>query len=95
MDVKTFWKDNSRNIIPGDVFQIIACKFDDAYNGCLVLCTEAKEWGIVGEISFVENTYPDGLRDAKGLQTIQVSMPLRLKYEELEHVGLAPLVPAD
>jgi len=91
VDIKKFDKE----IIPGDVFQITGCRFDDAYNGCLVICREVGAAGIVGEISFVENTYPDGIKDAKGLQTIQVTMPLRLVWEEIEYVGLAPLVPTD
>jgi len=91
MDFKKFQK----VVIPGDVFQITACKFDDAYNGCLAICREIGAAGIVGEINYVENTYPDPVDKPEKRETIQVTTPLRLKWEEIEYVGLAPLVPTD
>jgi len=88
MDIKKF----GRTPVVGDVFQIVQCGFDPAYDGCLVLAIEIGSGGILGEISYPSSILPDGEEIS---EVTQVTIPLRLKWTEIEYVGLAPLIPTD
>ncbi len=79
----------------GDVFQITQCGFDPVYDGCLVIAKEIGSGGILGEISYPLVEYPDGYEKSETCTVSQVSIPLRLKWSEIEYIGLAPLVPTD
>jgi hypothetical protein len=84
MEIEKFKSD----VIPGDVFQITACSFNDNWDGCLVLAREVKRWGIVGEINYLGHS-------DETASAVQLSIPLRLNWDEIEYVGTAPLIPMD
>lgn len=68
----------------GDVLQIIAQEGRPEYTGCLLVVTEPKEWGAQGY--FLSPFEGMGLTRFKGVAY------LRVKFEEVEYVGKAPLV---
>lgn len=69
--------------IVGDVFQINEAHGRKGWVGCLVMATEVKSWGIQGFIA------------APKQHEEQARYFIRLKYDEIEYIGHAPLVPAD
>ena len=67
----------------GDVFQITEAHGRKGWIGAFVLATEIKSWGIQGFVACIK-THDE-----------QQSAYIRLKWEEIEFVGHAPMVPAD
>jgi hypothetical protein len=67
----------------GDVFQITEAHGRKGWIGAFVMATEIKSWGIQGFVPRIETH--DEQRQAY----------IRLKWEEIEFIGHAPLVPAD
>lgn len=68
----------------GDVFQITsATEGREGWLGALVMTTEVKPWGIQGFVHVIET------HDTSACAYI------RLKWEDIEYVGPAPLVPAN
>lgn len=68
---------------PGDVFQINERHGRNGWIGALVLATEIRLWGIQGFVAHVET------------HDTQAKAFIRLKWDELDFVGHAPLMPAD
>lgn len=68
---------------PGDVFQINEKHGRNGWVGAFVMATEIRPWGIQGFVSHIETH--DEQRRAY----------IRLKWEEIEHIGRATLVPED
>lgn len=71
------------NYKAGDVFQINEKHGRMGWVGAFVLATEIKSWGVIGFVAHVET------RDKQGHAYI------RLKWEDVEYIGKAPLVPQD
>ena len=67
----------------GDVFQITEVHGRKGWIGAFVMATEIKPWGIQGFVSHIE-THDD-----------QRQSYIRLKWEEIEFIGHAPLVPEE
>jgi hypothetical protein len=67
----------------GDVFQIIEKHGRKGWIGAFVLATEIKSWGIQGYVAHIK-THDE-----------QQQAYIRLKWDEIEFVGHAPLIPAD
>lgn len=67
----------------GDLYQITEPHGRKGWVGAIVMATEIKPWGIQGFVHVVES------HDQSGRAYI------RLKWEEIEHVGFAHLIPAD
>ncbi len=67
----------------GDVFQINEKHGRMGWVGAFVMATEIKSWGIQGFVSHVET------------HDQQNRAYIRLKWEELDYIGHAPLVPGD
>ena len=67
----------------GDVFQITEKHGRKGWIGAFVLATEIKSWGIQGFVAHLK-THDE-----------QTSAYIRLKWEEIEYIGRAPLVPQD
>lgn len=67
----------------GDVFQINEKHGRAGWIGAFVLATEIKSWGIQGFVAHVA-THEEQRRAY-----------IRLKWEQVDYVGHAPLVPAD
>lgn len=67
----------------GDVFQITETHGRQGWIGAFVLATEIKSFGIQGFVSHVET------------HDKQARAYIRLKWEEIEYIGHAPLMPAD
>jgi hypothetical protein len=67
----------------GDVFQINEKHGRNGWVGAFVLATEIKSWGIHGFVSHVET------------HDQQNRAYIRLKWEEMDYIGHAPLVPGD
>lgn len=67
----------------GDVFQINETHGRAGWVGALVVATEIKSWGIQGFVVHVETHEKQGWAF------------IRLKWDELDYVGTAPLIPAD
>lgn len=65
---------------PGDVFQINEKHGRKGWIGAFILCTEVRAWGIVGFVSHVH------------AHEEQRRAYIRLKWEEIDFVGTAPLV---
>lgn len=65
---------------PGDVFQIIEKHGRKGWIGTFVLATEIKDWGIQGFVSNIV-THDE-----------QAHAYIRLKWDEIEFVGRAPLM---
>lgn len=69
---------------PGDVFQIIgAAPGREGWHGAFVMATEMKSWGIQGFVHMIDKHNESG------------RAYVRLKWEEIEWIGSAPLVPSD
>lgn len=68
---------------PGDVFQINERHGRAGWIGALVMGTKIKAWGIQGFVSHVES------------HDKQARAYIRLKWEELDYIGRAPLIPQD
>ena len=66
----------------GDVFQITEAHGRSGWIGAFVLATEIKSWGIQGFVANVD-THDE-----------QKQAYIRLKWDEIEYIGHAPLVPA-
>lgn len=67
----------------GDVFQIVESHGRAGWIGAFVLATEIRDWGIIGFVAHVA-THDE-----------QNHAYIRLPWQEIEHVGRAPLVPGD
>lgn len=67
----------------GDIFQIIEAHGRNGWIGAFVMATEIKSWGIQGFVPHVQ-THDE-----------QTRAYIRLKWEEIEFIGHAPLIPAD
>ena len=67
----------------GDVFQINEKHGRKGWIGAFVMATEIKSWGIQGFVSHVET------------HDQQNKAYIRLKWDELDYVGHAPLVLGD
>lgn len=65
----------------GDVFQINESHGRNGWIGAFVMATEIKHWGIQGFVSHVET------------HDQQAKAFIRLKWEEIEYIGHAVLVP--
>jgi len=68
---------------PGDVFQINEKHGRDGWTGAFVMAEEIKSWGIQGYVHVVKTHQEYG------------RAYIRLKWEEIDFVGRAPLVPED
>jgi len=71
---------------PGDVFQINEKHGRAGWIGVLVMATEVKAWGIVG---FVAHPATHDHQEQAYIAYI------RLKWDDLDYIGHAPLVPGD
>lgn len=67
----------------GDVFQINEKHKREGWLGAFVLATEIKSWGIQGFVAHVV------------AHDKQERAYIRLKWEEIDYIGKARLVPAD
>lgn len=67
----------------GDVFQITEQHGRKGWIGAFVLATEIKPWGIQGFVSHVET------------HDQQTRAFIRLKWEEIDYIGRATLIPQD
>ncbi len=67
----------------GDVFQVTQSHGRGGWVGALVLATEIKPWGIQGFVHQIA-THEEHTRAF-----------IRLRWDEIEYVGKAALVPAD
>jgi hypothetical protein len=67
----------------GDLYQITEAHGRAGWIGAIVMATKIKPWGIQGFVHMVNKD------DEFGRAYI------RLKWEEIEHVGCAKLIPAD
>lgn len=67
----------------GDVFQIIETHGRQGWIGAFVMATEIKTWGIQGFVPYIK-THDE-----------QTRIYIRLKWDEIEYIGHAPLMPAD
>jgi hypothetical protein len=74
---------SNRGTKKGDVFQITDSPKGVNLLGCLVMTIDVSSWGIQAEIN-----YPDEFE-------VQNSIPVRLEWSQIEHVGLAPLIPKE
>ena len=72
---------NRNNYEPGDVFQINQKHGREGWIGAFVLATEIKPWGIQGFVAHIES------------DDEQRSAFIRLKWEEIEFIGRAVLIP--
>lgn len=69
---------------PGDVFQIInVSEGREGWLGAFVLATEVKPWGIQGFVHVIETHETSG------------QAFIRLKWEDVDIVGHAAIVPAE
>ncbi len=66
-----------------DLYQIVESHGRKGWIGAIVMATEIKPWGIQGFIHAIEN-------DDKSARIY-----IRLKWDEIEHVGHAHLIPTD
>ena len=69
--------------VTGDVFQINENHGRNGWIGAFIMATEIKPWGIQGFVSHIE------------MHDRQSRAYIRLKWDELDYVGHAPLVPGD
>lgn len=67
----------------GDVFQINEAHGRNGWIGALVLASEIKPWGVIGFVAHIET------------HESQSRAFIRLNWNEVDYVGLAPLVPDD
>ena len=67
----------------GDVFQINEKHGRNGWIGAFVMATEIKSWGIQGFVSHIET------------HEQQSRAYIRLKWDELDYIGRAPLIPGD
>ena len=67
----------------GDVFQINEKHGRNGWIGAFVMATEIKSWGIQGFVSHIET------------HDQQNRAYIRLKWEELDYIGHAQLIPGD
>jgi len=67
----------------GDVFQITETHGRPGWIGAFVMATEIKPWGIQGFVSHIET------------DNVQRRAFIRLKWEELDYIGHANLIPKD
>lgn len=73
-----------RELKVGDVLQMMAVEGRPEYEGCFLVVTEPKSFGAQGYfLSPFENV---------GLTRFEGIAYLRVRYEEVEYVGHAPLV---
>lgn len=68
----------------GDVLQIISAEGRPEYTGCFLVVTEPKAFGAQG---YLLSPY-DGI----GMSRFKGLAYLRVKFEEVEYVGSAPLI---
>lgn len=68
---------------PWDVFQINEKHGRPGWIGAFVMAEEIREWGIVGFVAHVET------------HEKQAKAYIRLKYEEIDFIGSAPLHPQE
>lgn len=68
---------------PGDVFQIIETHGRKGWIGAFVMATEIRSWGIQGFVAHVVE------------HEEQARACIRLRWDEIEFVGRAPLMPED
>jgi len=68
---------------PRDVLQICETYPDQGYVGAFLLVEEVKAWGVQGFVHHVETRAKSG------------RIYLRIKWEHLEYIGTANLVPGD
>lgn len=73
----------SRDAQLGDLYQITEAHGRNGWTGAIVMATKVKPWGIQGFVHVIESN------DNCGRAYI------RLKWDEIEHVGHAHLIPAD
>ncbi len=66
----------------GDLYQIVKSQ-KPGWIGAIVMATEIKPWGIQGFVHVIETN------DSSGRAYT------RLKWEDIEHVGTAHLIPSD
>lgn len=72
---------NERKYTRGDVFQINDKHGRNGWIGAFVLATEVRSWGIQGFVAHVET------------HEQQVHAFIRLKWEEVDYIGHAILIP--
>jgi hypothetical protein len=72
-----------RNARPGWVFQINHTHGRNGWIGAFVLATEIKPWGIQGFVHHITN------------HDTSAQVFIRLKWEELDYIGKAALIPQD
>ena len=68
---------------PGDVFQINEKHGRAGWIGAFVMATKVKGWGLQGFVSHVES------------HDKQARAYIRLKWDEVDYIGHAPLIPED
>lgn len=73
----------SRQYQIGDVFQINERHGRAGWVGAFLMATEIKSWGVMGYVHMIETHEEFG------------RAYIRLKFEELDHIGRAALIPAD
>lgn len=76
-------QEQKREHVVGDVFQINERHGRQGWVGAFLMATEIKPWGVQGFVSHVVS------------HDEQARAYIRLKYEELDFIGHAPLIPAD
>lgn len=68
---------------PGDVFQVNEKHGRQGWVGAFILATEIKSLGIKGVVACIESNDQ------------QNRVHIRLKWEEIDYVGMAPLLPKE
>lgn len=74
--------DECKTISVGDVVQITE-NYDRGFVGAFLLVEEVRRWGVIGFIAHVKDRLTQG------------QVHLRLKYDCVERIGKAKIVPED